>query len=645
MAKYANINPSMDAREARKVSAKGSWIGAGIWYLDPLQEEPIELDIQEESHPLTHPSVANQVLRYEKKGLLKLGRDQGVFQGSIRAPKTDDPMKEWDHVTVTFSADEMAMYREMSAEDRLLFRRTMAEGLTDYPEPYATKHRGPGRRQAFFSTLHKDDDGSWHYQAIIHRHAVGVNLKKPDKPDVKPVFDISRSSELNSMLRNLNDKLVAAGFAAFHVEKTHAPDADFDAMSVQREEDEPEADADLALHADGDKAEAEADAEEKPKRRPDQAPEPAPSLIEQARHMTTNEDVLRKMAEKQRKRLADAQRQLEAEQDNLDGFMNLLAAEVQKNEAIRERDAAKAAAEEAAMTAVAAQAEANEAKAAAEAEAKARKAAEEIAEEQERLAKAANDKLIEANTEIGELRDAVSLHEETVNDLKEEHEAALADKDAELEALRQQVEALNTELSDTHGHLEAAEKKATTQANRADKLEGELKDTKIELSGAKQAMENLRTWYEDELKSRVAAAVEEATNALKATHASAMDALHEKLGRETQAKIDEAVSKAPKGDGGAEQRKFLELLRGSLVAIFAFREKQQGHSVKRDYNEMRAVAEVYRGGKKVNDLSDADREELEAKVEQAMQPKPKGGAKKKDNDEPTPEGGDGPKGP
>lgn len=451
MAKLVNVNPGMTTAEATTVGSRNSWLGAGTLYFDPLENEPTDLeDVESGSSVMSEPSISGNVSRWSKDGIIaQIGR--GTMTGKIRDTRGryGDP-KEWDHLSFTFSRDESARLRELGEAVQERMRGVIGHALREHPAAPDMK------RQMLLSRLH-DSSGNFHFHAILHRHAI----KSPGQGgplEASVSIDMMRNSEIQSIVQRINRGLVDAELGEFQIREAGVGEND---VFADRN--------DTSRMMSSDDVESQ----------PDRGPDPGQSIHEQARSLTPSEATLKRMVELQNKKVADAQKALEEAQRMQDGFQNLLAAEAQKNDAIKAQQVAEAQTE----IAQAAQRDAEE-KAAASAE-EARIANEnrthaeatatdavKDAEAAEAARAATEERLVVANTQIGDLEDKV----ENLN-------ADIEQRDEEIVELKQEV----AKIPDLETQLSVSEEKLEQKDKLIEKKDSEIKSLGDDLVAERDA--------------------------------------------------------------------------------------------------------------------------------------------------------------
>lgn len=594
MAKLINVSPGMTMSEAQQVGARNSWLGAGAVYFDPVDEPEPLAPIENGSSALTVPEIAGRVAEWSKDGMLGQIK-KGTMSGPLRDTRGryGDP-KEWDHISFTFTRDESARLRELGEDVQERLRHVIANVLRQHPSAPDMN------RQMVMTQLH-ESTGNFHFHALLHRHA--VKAPSDGALEVSASIDMMRSSEVQSVAQSINHALTDAGLGEFQIREATVGDND-----VFGERGSKPA---TALNEQAEPTEARDDA---------MGADPGQSIYEQARTLTPSENTLKRMVEVQNKRVADAQKALEEAQRMQEGFQNLLAAEAQKNDALR----AQQLAEDRAEIALAAQAEAEQQAAQArEAErvavenaAHAAKQAEEArkdAEAAEHARAATEERLVAANTQIGGLEDKV----EALNaDLEERDEQI-----AELSEVAGRVPELEASLSVAEERLSQSEK---VIAKREDELSSLKAEREVDAKAHEQAIQALKAEHAAQLRDAVAAARQEATDKAQADatqRIALLTAQHSQVLSEQRAESAERVARIEgehskeksklqsvidglreRVDGLEQQladardnvRRHAALIGGKLQRIFQFRHEQGVSTLEADMKTMDSLSKNLR---------------------------------------------------
>lgn len=484
--KLINVNAGMTHTEAAEVGSRNSWMGTGTMYFDPIAEAPLDLgDVVAGSSVLSVPAVSASVAQWEKDGLIRR-QAAGEIQGNIRDTRSryGDP-KEWDHISITLTRDESATLKELGPDVQARFVQVVSDVLRQNPADEQSK------RQAFVSKMH-DSSGNLHFHVLSHRHSI---KQAPDGTlQASTSIDMTRNSEIQSVVQKINQALYAAELGQLQIREAGVGEADV-----------------FANRGDAPRNPAQTDDQA-----PNRGPDPGQSILEQARNLTPSSAAIKRMVELQSKKVADAQKDLEESQRALEGFQNLLAAEVQKNEALKEAEIAKAQAEvaEAARFEAEMKAEiaANEAKVSKENEVAARRLADAATAEAEAFEK----RLHEANAQIGDLQDTVENNKAEI----EQRDETITELQAEVDripTLEAENDALTRQMDNAAKALRTKEAEAKTAADalaaeRAARAEDAAKAEKAQ----ERSLASLRTELEAAAKMDLANAREKFVERLEA---------------------------------------------------------------------------------------------------------------------------------
>lgn len=140
------------------------------------------------------PDVRLNIFNWSKTELLRK-RDAGEYTSSIRSERDGKIAKEYDHLALTFSAEE----------SRALTGNPDAQAKILEAVKAVTRGARGGQKAALITDVHFDTSNA-HVHFLLHRYAVDTVGKKIDVSD-----DLSKRSEASDFLNRLNKEMEIRG--------------------------------------------------------------------------------------------------------------------------------------------------------------------------------------------------------------------------------------------------------------------------------------------------------------------------------------------------------------------------------------------------------------------------------------------------
>lgn len=435
---------NMTSGEAREHATRPSLRGRSYTYYG-VEGEQIGADVDEFGPTIFDNENVSQVIEYNEKGSLMQRKAAGEISSPLRARGKGS---EWESGVVSLTEDESKQLLEMGPEEVSRLKGVIGEAFNQYGG-------SEWRVQTLISEEHDDTD-NLHFHYYIHL------IPRDEDGNTGPVIDFTKGGPQNQLRDWLDRSVKAAGFEFINIHNVH------DAEVTGKFKSEPHSPVQTQYDA-------------------------GKSNLANARSTSIQQDTLKRGLESLQKEAQKAADHAAMMAHRVEEYEQLLAAQVQIEDAENARDAALKAQEKAEADRAAALTETAETKitAAAEVEAaaNAKAEAEAIAAEQTAKAEAAEIHGVELASDLEQEREAKAELADELAEVKDEVEPLRA-QNSELAARLEKIEAQQAQLAE---QLQTAQQEAAQKAAENDALNRQMQAEQRAFSESLSEMTQLRT--------------------------------------------------------------------------------------------------------------------------------------------------------